>query len=125
MKKSVLWIVGMLWAFTSFSQTNADNILGKWTNEAQSHVWEIVQAGESIEALIVKSDIPEYIGKKQITGLEYQKAGTYSKGEIHIFKKDETLDCSVKLLDERRMEVTVKKGVFSQSSIWTRVTDNK
>ncbi len=124
MKKSVLWIVCMLWAFASFSQNSSAKILGKWTNDDQTRVWEIIQEGENLEAIVIKSDAPEYIGKKQITGLTFQKADTYSKGEIHIFQKDETLDCSIKLLNKTQLEITVKKGLFSQSNIWTRVTDN-
>lgn len=104
---------------TAQAQTNADSILGKWTNEDKTRVLEFVKTGSNYEAIIKEAPDKSLIGKKQITNLKYSN-GAY-KGSVYLHKRGKTLPCTLTIKSNGSMRLSAKAGFMSQSQTWTRV----
>lgn len=104
---------------TAHAQTNADTILGKWTNDDKTRVIEFVKSGSSYDAIIKEAPDKSIIGKNQLTGLVY-KNGSYS-GKVYLPKKGKSFPCTVKLNSNGSLELSAKAGFMSKSQTWTRV----
>jgi uncharacterized protein (DUF2147 family) len=115
----ILLFAASLFASTAYAQTDADSILGKWTNEDKSRVLEFVKNGSDYEAIIKEASDKTLVGKKQITGLKYNK-GSY-KGNVYIIKRGKTLPCTLTIKTNRTMQLTASAGVMSQSQTWTKL----
>lgn len=107
---------------TAYAQTssNADTILGKWTNEDKTRTIEFTKNGSSYEAVIKDAPDRNMIGTKQITGLQFDGRG-YKNGKVYFPKKGKTFPCTVSLKADGTMELSAKAGFMSKSQIWTRV----
>lgn len=104
---------------TAQAQTNADSILGKWTNEDKTRVLEFVKTGSNYEAIIKEAPDKSLVGKKQITGLKYSN-GSY-KGSVYLPKRGKTLPCTLTIKSDGSLQLSAKAGFMSQSQTWTRV----
>lgn len=104
---------------TAHAQTNADAILGKWTNEDKTRVIEFVKIDSVYEAIIKEASDKTLVEKKQITGLQYAKNGY--NGKVFLPKKGKSFPCTVKLNSNGSLELSAKAGFISKSQIWTRV----
>lgn len=108
-------------ALTTMGQahTNADSILGKWTNEDNNRVLEFIKTGSSYEAVVKEAPDKNLIGKKQITGLIY-KNGTY-KGSVYLPKRGKTFPCTLTVKSDGSLQLAAKAGFMTQVQIWRRV----
>jgi uncharacterized protein (DUF2147 family) len=60
------------------------------------------------------------VGTLIVYGLQLE-GGVYTKGKIYAPKRGVVVDGSAKLLSENKLEITGKKGLMSNSQIWTRL----
>ncbi len=110
----------LLYAFlgaATFSASTGDQILGQWANEDQTGLIEFVKNGSTYESIIREAPDASVIGRKQITGLSYQGDNSYTGGAIYIFQKNKTTKCSIRLISETELELTVKAGFITQKRI--------
>jgi len=104
---------------TAHAQTNADSILGKWTNEDKTRVLEFVKTGSNYEAVIKEALDKSLVGKKQITSLQYSY-GSY-KGSVYLPKRGKTLPCTLIIKSDGSLRLSANAGFMRQSQTWTRV----
>lgn len=124
MYKIILTIVIFSLSLIAKAQTNNDPILGKWTNEDKSRVLEFIKSGSGYEAVIIKAEDQSLIGKKQITSLRLSnEKGFYEDGVLHIFQKNKTAFCSVKILDSESIELKATIGMFSKKQKWSKYNE--
>lgn len=116
----MIMVVAALWGMTAHAQSAEENILGQWTVKEKGHVIEFVKQGDTYEAVIKKTDEAAYIGKKQITELKYHKKNQFKGGTFYAHRKGKELPCSVKLLEDNQLELTIDLGITSRSQVWTR-----
>lgn len=120
MKPLLMMLVFIAGLFTAAdAQTNADAVLGKWTNEDKSRVIEFIKNGDNYNAVIKEAPDNSMVGKNQLTDLVY-KNGSYS-GKVYLPKKGKSYPCTVSLKSNGSLELTAKAGFMSKSQIWTRV----
>lgn len=112
-----IFIAGLFTA--AKAQTNANDILGKWSNEDKNRVLEFVQNGSTYEAIIKQAPDPSLVGQKQLTGLSFSKS-SYN-GKLYLPKKGKSYPCTITLNANGTMELTAKAGMMSKSQTWTRV----
>jgi uncharacterized protein (DUF2147 family) len=122
MQRLILLMLCGIWGIGTFGQNINDKILGQWTNVDQNRVLEFVKNGSVYDAIINEADPPSFIGQKQITSLEHAEENDYRDGTLHIFQKDRTAKCLLKLLSENQLELKVSMGLISKSAVWTRVS---
>lgn len=113
--------LGMLFSTSAFEQSTNDRILGQWTDEDHTRILEFVNNGSYYDAIIRKAEPDSLIGKKQISGLRYDKGNAYKGGTLYAIQKGKTANCSAKLLSDDKLELKVSKGLASKSSVWTRI----
>lgn len=104
---------------TTHAQKSADDILGKWTSEDKSRVFEIVKRGNGYDAVIQDAPSKDMIGKNQLEDLVYND-GTY-KGKVYLPKKGKSYPCTVVVKSDDTLELTAKAGLISKSQTWKRV----
>jgi uncharacterized protein (DUF2147 family) len=97
-----------------------DAIIGKWTNEDKTRIIEFVKTGATYEAVIKEAPDKSLIGKKQITGLQFD-GRAYKNGKVYLPKRGKTYPCTVSLKGDDTMELSAKAGFMSKSQTWTRV----
>jgi hypothetical protein len=100
-----------------------DKLLGKWTTtwKGQRQDLEFVKNGSSYEGIVRYAEDASLIGKKQVTGLKPAGKTSFSGGSFYVFKKGANSDCSIKLIDDRTLEMVVSYGLLSQKQRWTRL----
>lgn len=103
---------------TADAQTNADSILGKWTNADKTRVLEFVKNGNGYDAIIKEAPDKSLVGVRQITGLKYSNG--YYKGSVYLPKRGKTLPCTLTIKSDGTLQLTAKSGFMSQSQTWTR-----
>lgn len=123
MKRLVFALATLLISVGAFSQSVADEILGKWTNQDQTRIIEFVKNGSTYDAVVRKAENTEVVDKKQITGLTANGKKNYKNGVIHILQKGKTVNCKAELIDEDKLEIKASKGMISKSQVWTRYKD--
>lgn len=101
------------------AQSNADDILGKWTNEDKTRVLEFVKTGSEYEAVIKEAPDKTLVGKKQIAGLKHNN-GSY-KGSLYLPKRGKILPCTLTIKSDSSLQLSAKAGFMSQSQTWTKV----
>lgn len=101
------------------AQTNADIILGKWTNEDKTRVIEFVKNGSNYNAVVREAPDKSMIGQNQLTSLAYNN-GSYN-GQVHLLQKNKSYPCTVKINSNGTLKLTAKAGFMSKSQTWTRV----
>lgn len=121
MQKLIFFILAQSFSLMVSAQTAGDRILGQWTNESKTRIIEFVKNGSVYEAIIRKAEDKSLIGKKQITGLKSAGNGKYKDGVIHVYQRNTTASCTVKLPGETKLEITGKVGLMSKSQTWTKV----
>lgn len=104
---------------TAFAQTDADAILGRWTNDDNTRVIEFVKTGNSYNAIIKEAPDKSVVGKNQLTGLLFSN-GSYN-GTVHLPKKGKSYPCTVKIKNDGSMELTAKAGFMSKTQSWVKV----
>lgn len=114
---TLLFIAGLFTAVQA--QTNADDILGKWTNEDKTRVLEFVKNGSSYDAIIKEAPDNSLIGQKQLTNLSFRKSSY--KGKLYLPKKGKSYPCTITIKGDGTMELTVKAGFMSKSQTWSRL----
>lgn len=105
--------------YAQTASTNADSILGKWTNADKTKIIEFLKNGNAYEAIVRKAGNSESIGKKMITDLAFN--GKKYIGKVYIPKTKKKYDCSIVFLNSKTIELTAKSGFMSQSRQWTKV----
>ncbi|MEL6638188.1 MAG: DUF2147 domain-containing protein [Bacteroidota bacterium] len=121
MSHLLLLLTTALLSYGPLAPSTSDKLLGKWTNEEKDRVLEFVQNGEAFEAIIKVGEPSSFVGQKQITELRSDGENSYRDGKLHVLKKGKTVNCSIALLDDDRLELQVKFGMKSKTTIWTRV----
>jgi len=123
MKKlnQLLALILILVCTQTFAQNQPNDILGQWTNRDSSRIIEFVKSGSGFDAIIRKSEDPSQTGKNQISSLKYSSAGIYSKGTLHIYKKGKETSVTVKMIDDKKIEIIASIGFGSKSETWTRL----
>lgn len=121
MRKLILITVSLLMSIGLFAQNQNDKILGKWENKEKTHIIEFVKNGNTYEAIIRKSKNSSVIGKKQITGLRPSTKGIYVDGELFLYQKKTSVECSVKLVNDTKIEIKASKGWMSKTEVWTKL----
>ena len=120
MKSILVLIISCVGILTgAHAQTNADVVLGKWTNEDKSRVVEFVKTGSGYEAVIRAAPDPALVGKKQLTGLVFGN-GKYT-GIVWLPKKGKSYPCVLKMKTDNTLELTANAGFMSKSQIWSKV----
>lgn len=121
MPQFIFLLLCMLFSMSAFAQNTNDRILGQWTNEDHTRMLEFVKQGSHYDAIIRKAEPDSLIGKKQISGLRFDKGDSYKGGTLYAIQKGKTANCSAKLLNNDKLELRVSKGLTSKSSVWTRI----
>jgi len=120
MKLLSLTLILLTSLFTQvFAQTDADAILGRWTNEDNTRVIEFVKTGNGYNAVIKEAPDKSVIGKNQLTGVVFSN-GNYN-GNVHLPKKGKSYPCTIKIKSDGTMELTAKAGFMSKTQSWVRV----
>ncbi len=121
MQKLITVILGLVFSLAVSAQSTGDKINGKWTNESKTRIIEFVKNGAVYEAIIRKAEDPSVVGKKQITGLKFEGKGKYRDGIVHVYQRNTTASCSVKLIGDTKLQITAQMGLLSKSQNWTKV----
>ncbi|MEO0789437.1 MAG: DUF2147 domain-containing protein [Bacteroidota bacterium] len=121
MKNTILIFICSFAFVQASAQNSGDEILGFWTTPDRNQVLEFVQNGDTYEAVIRQADQEEAIGKTPISGLAYSGNNRYKDGQIYVPQRDMTANCSVKVLSDDELRITVRVGVMSRKIEWTRV----
>lgn len=116
-----LTLILILICTQTFAQNQSGDILGQWTNRDSSRIIEFVKSDSGFDAIIIKSDEPSQIGKNQISSLKYSSGGIYNKGTLHIYKKGKETSVTVKMIDDKKIEIIASIGIGSKSETWTRL----
>lgn len=128
-------------AFTTQAKEPGNQLAGVWTNYPQNIRIEFYQTSNSYSAKIVwllAPDDPQgnpkrdhnnpdpgkrdrlILGLNLITGLT-GAGDEWNGGRIYAPKRGVYADCSVKVISDNVLKLTVKKGLFTDTKIWTRV----
>lgn len=126
-------------SFTALSQTKADNIIGKWTNEDGAARFEIYKAGNEYRGKITWLKDPRankatdqknpdkslrsrpLIGIDILTGLSYSTASNnWTGGKIYTPEKGAYADCTVIWVDSRTIKIEGRKFGMSKTKVWKR-----
>jgi uncharacterized protein (DUF2147 family) len=127
MKSMMMFLVmavcslGSLRAAAQADSTQADRILGRWTNEGQTRTIEFIKKDGGYEAfpVVAGSHQPDTKGRAVISGLRYD--GKKYTGQAYAPKQNRQFACSVVLQGNDKMVLTGKVGFISQTRTWTRV----
>lgn len=117
---TILLVFGM----TTFAQTQADDIVGKWligSGEAQVEIYKNNNKyfGKIIKVNSTEKNAQKALGKEIIKDLEFQD-GQWVDGTIFIIKRGKTADCEVEL-SGNTLTINVSVGMASRSQTWTRL----
>ena len=96
------------------------NCSNMWRNEEGSRIIEFVQNGAVFDAIIRKAENPSLVGKRQISGLKLTGKDQYDEGMLHLFKRDKTAKCSIKMVGADKIEIKAGIGLMSKSQIWVK-----
>lgn len=113
--------LGTLGAAAQTDSTQADGILGRWTNEEKTRTIEFVKKDGHYEAFPINtgSNQPDTKGRAVISGLRYD--GRKYTGQAYAPKHNRQFPCTIVLQDSDKMVLTGKVGFISQTRTWTRV----
>ena len=113
--------LGALRSTAQTDSTQADRILGRWTNEEKTRTIEFIKRDEVYEAFPVLpgSNQPDTKGRAVISGLRYD--GKKYTGQAYAPKQNRQFACSIVLQGNDKMVLTGKVGFISQTRTWTRV----
>jgi len=120
MYKIILTIVIVTFSLVTKAQTSKDPLAGKWINEDKTRILEFVKTDSGYEAVIIKAEDSDLVGKKQITELQIKEDNFYDNGVLHIIQKNRTASCSVKILGSEVIELKASIGMFSRKQKWTK-----
>lgn len=95
------------------------SIIGNWQNEAGNRIVEFYQAGKYIEGKIIEDDNSRLVGKVVFTKLLYN--GKTYEGTGFLPKRNQYINCSLKLTSQNILAVTGKAGFVSDTKIWKRL----
>lgn len=121
MRSMLSMLPGLLLALGLYGQTGGDNIIGKWTNQDQTRIIEVVKNGNVYEAIVLKAEDKALVGKKQITGLTAMGNGNFTNGVVHLIKKGKTARCTAVLLRNNQLQLKATYGMMSKTQTWTRL----
>jgi len=116
----MFWGLFMFITFNAFALNANHEILGMWRNEEGSRIIEFVQNGAVFDAIIRKAENPSLVGKRQISGLKLTGKDQYDEGMLHLFKRDKTAKCSIKMVGADKIEIKASIGLMSKSQIWVK-----
>jgi Uncharacterized protein conserved in bacteria len=116
----MFWGLFMFITFNAFALNANHEILGMWRNEEGSRIIEFVQNGAVFDAIIRKAENPSLVGKRQISGLKLTGKDQYDEGMLHLFKRDKTAKCSIKMVGADKIEIKAGIGLMSKSQIWVK-----
>jgi uncharacterized protein (DUF2147 family) len=126
--------------FRVYAQESPDNIVGIWLNDDKTNKIEIYKVDDTYSGKIIwiaqlesnpglnpkdkNNPNPEkrnhsILGMDIITGLSYSD-GKWVNGKIYTPEKGMYLDCEIELLSDKKLKLTVSKGMFSRTKTWTR-----
>ncbi|GET29206.1 DUF2147 domain-containing protein [Prolixibacter sp. SD074] len=141
MKQFILSVFVLGFAFTTQANEPRDQLAGIWTNYLQNIRIEFYQTSNSYSAKIVWLSAPDdpqghpkrdrnnpdpekrgrpILGLNLITGLT-GAGDEWNGGTIYAPKRGVYADCSVKVISDNELKLTVKRGLFTDTKIWTRV----
>ncbi|TWV06820.1 DUF2147 domain-containing protein [Bacteroidaceae bacterium HV4-6-C5C] len=116
----MFWGLFMFITFNAFALNANHEILGMWRNEEGSRIIEFVQNGAVFDAIIRKAENPSLVGKRQISGLKLTGKDQYDEGMLHLFKRDKTAKCSIKMVGADKIEIKASIGLMAKSQIWVK-----
>lgn len=116
----MFWGLFMFITFNAFALNANHEILGMWRNEEGSRIIEFVQNGAVFDAIIRKAENPSLVGKRQISGLKLTGKDQYDEGMLHLFKRDKTVKCSIKMVGADKIEIKASIGLMAKSQIWVK-----
>lgn len=137
--KSLSLLVGLLLPVASvFCQ--AEQLIGTWLTDDQKTAIEFYKSGSTYSGRIVWMAEPndnkglpfvdrknpdeskrnrKILGLTIITGLSYKK-GEFTSGTVYAPKRGQYAKCSIKIVSNTKLNITVSSGIFSDTKTWTR-----
>lgn len=100
-----------LWAFSQ--TTPADKITGEWINDQKDKKLLFYKANDGSYEAKGKN------GQIMIKSLQF-KDGKYYGGVLYLPAKETWVKCSARLKDDRTLDITGSKGMFSKTVTWTK-----
>ncbi len=120
---TVTSIIFVLLSSFSFSTSNPeDKILGNWYCEAldKSHFKVIKEQNGLYSAIITKSEVASYVGKKAMKDVKYNTKEKKWEGTIISVKRNQELDAVFNLQNENNLKVVGSIFLFSKTFYWVR-----
>lgn len=116
----------LLCSYTVVSTPSETDIIGKWINPDKDTKIEFFQSDKTYQAKVfwkegteISADNPKII----IKDLTY-KSGNYENGKLYLPKKDQWIDCEIRVSENgKELELTAKKGWLSKTIVWQRITE--
>ena len=139
MKHTILILLTLSFLGNIQAQEPADKMLGVWYNEDKTSQVEMYKSGDTYAGKIVwiaeleknPNNKPtdknnpnpelrnrEIIGLDIITGLKYS-GGKWVKGQLYTPKRGMYANCSVELLSDGSLKLTVSKSGMTRTQTWT------
>lgn len=125
--KSVIIILVFL-VTNSFVFTQ-NSIEGTWQPEGKEAIFKIFEENDKFYGQLIGSEDPDQdkqIKEKDkiilLRDLQKESSTTYCCGTFIAPEKKQKLSAAVVLKNENTIEITLKKGWFSKSIIWKRVS---
>ncbi|HAF29539.1 MAG TPA: hypothetical protein DCG75_10870 [Bacteroidales bacterium] len=141
MKRYLILLLVVFASTATRAQNHADKIIGVWLNEEKTTKIEIFKNGSSYSGKVIwlaqLNDVngnprldknnpdpdkrnQKILGLTIITGLKYSK-NKWSGGSIYGPNRGQYANCSLILKSSGELQITVTKGVFSETKIWTKI----
>lgn len=96
------------------------SITGKWfAQEIDNSVIEIVETEKGLVGTIIQSDEPDYVGKKVIYDVSYNKENNEYQGTIYSVVRKMTLNGTFSRKDDT-LKVVGSKFIISKTFFWER-----
>jgi uncharacterized protein (DUF2147 family) len=137
--KSLFMLVGLLLPVASvFGQ--AEQLIGTWLTDDQKTAIEFFKSGSTYSGRIAWMAEPndakglpfvdrknpdeskrnqKVLGLTIITGLAFKK-GEFIAGTVYAPKRGIYAKCSIKVLSNTKLSITVSSGLFSDTKTWTK-----
>lgn len=140
MKRYLILLLVVCASTATRAQNPADKIIGFWLNEEKTTKIEILKTGNTYSGKIVwlaqpndpdgnpytdiknpdpKKRSQKILGLTIITGLRYSN-NKWSGGSLYGPKRGQYANCSIVLKNSGQLQITVSKGVLSETKTWTK-----
>uniref|UniRef100_UPI00404B96B7 sterol desaturase family protein n=1 Tax=Flavobacterium sp. TaxID=239 RepID=UPI00404B96B7 len=120
-KETGLLLILLSISTTVFSQTDTDNIIGKWTKDKSSLTVEVFKKEKTYSVKITDAEEKIQINKIIIWNLEYDsKNNEWNNGELQLPDMTHSVSCYIKMKDKNTLKITGYHGlkIFGSSEIY-------